>query len=426
MEPLGQHLVDRGVAAAGAALAELREASLLGLDQVAVADSLRALAALEAQIVELRHRVVSHAVEVKVEEPTGATTTATWLAQATRTTRRAARRTVHLAAALERFDVLRAGLAAGEVNLEQAQVVVRALEALPEGLPTWVVGEAERALVELAASHDADDLRVLGDRVLLVVAPEIGEAHEARMLEQAERDAERATTMTLTPDGSGRVHGRFVVPELHAAMLRKMLMALVVHDRPTPAADDAAADPAADGAVPGDGPARRTSAQELGRAFCELLERLDGREAPKVGRTGATVVVTMTIETLQGGLAAAVLDTGDRVAAHTARRLACEAGIVPVVLGGKGQVLDQGRAQRFFTKAQVIALGARDGGCTAEGCRTAAWFCHAHHDDPWSTGGRTDLARGRLLCPSHHRRVHDPAYEHRVTGDNRVLFTRRT
>lgn len=219
------------------------------------------------------------------------------------------------------------------------------------------------------------------------------------------------------------MHGRFVVPELHAATLRKMLMALVVHDRPAPAADEAAC---ADGAVPGDEPPRRTTAQELGRAFCELLERLDGREAPKVGGTGATVVVTMTLETLQGGLAAAVLDTGDRVAAHTARRLACEAGIVPVVLGGRGQVLDQGRKQRFFTTSQVIALGVRDGGCTAEGCRTAAWFCHAHHDDPWSRGGRTDLARGRLLCPSHHRRVHDPAYEHRVTGDNRVLFTRRT
>ncbi|MCP5893816.1 DUF222 domain-containing protein, partial [Klebsiella pneumoniae] len=88
----------------------------------------------------------------------------------------------------------------------------------------------------------------------------------------------------------------------------------------------------------------RTTAEELGRAFCELLERLDGREAPKVGGTGATVVVTMSLETLLGGLASAVLDTGDRVAAHTARRLACEAGIVPFVLDGKGQVLDQGRA----------------------------------------------------------------------------------
>ncbi|CAB4743772.1 unannotated protein [freshwater metagenome] len=425
MEALGQHVVDRGVAVAGAALAELGEASLLGLDQATVADSLVALSALEAQVAELKHRVVAHAAEVRVEEPTGATTTATWLAHATRTTRRAARRAVHLAEALGRFAVLRGAMAAGWVNLEQATVVVRALEDLPSDLPTWVVAEAERTLVELAAAHDADDLRVLGDRVLALVAPEVGEAHEAAQLAAAEKDAERATKLTLTPDGSGRVHGRFVVPELHAAMLRKMLMALVVHDRPAPAADEPEAD-CPDGAVLRGEPQRRTTADELGRAFCELLERLDGREAPKVGGTGATVVVTMTLETLQGGLASAVLDTGDRVAAHTARRLACEAGIVPVVLGGKGQVLDQGRKQRFFTTAQVIALGARDGGCTAEGCRTAAWFCHAHHDDPWSTGGRTDLARGRLLCPSHHRRVHDPAYEHRVTGDNRVVFTRRT
>jgi len=431
MEALGQHVVDRGVAVAGAALAELGEASLLGLDQAAVADSLQALAVLEAQVAELRHRVVAHAVEVRVEEPSGATTTATWLARATRTTVRSARRAVHLAESLERFTVLRGAMVAGGVNLEQAQVVVRALEALPDDVPAWVVAEAERTLVQLAASHDADDLRVLGDRVLAVVAPEVGEAHEAKQLAEAEKDAERATKLTLTPDGSGRVHGRFVVPELHAAMLRKMLIALVVHDRPAPTAGEAevacadGAD-AADGAVLGGGPQRRTTADELGRAFCELLERLDGREAPKVGGTGATVVVTMSLETLQGGLASAVLDTGDRVAAHTARRLACEAGIVPVVLGGKGQVLDQGRAQRFFTRAQVIALGVRDGGCTAEGCRTAAWFCHAHHDDPWSTGGRTDLAQGRLLCPSHHRRVHDPAYEHRLTGDNRVVFTRRT
>lgn len=92
----------------------------------------------------------------------------------------------------------------------------------------------------------------------------------------------------------------------------------------------------------------------------------------------------------------------------------------------QGQALDQRRTQRFFTRAQVIALGVRDGGCTAEGCRTAALFCHAHHDDLWSTGDRTDLARGRLLCPSHHRRVHDSAYAHRVTGDNRVVFIRRT
>ena len=155
------------------------------------------------------------------------------------------------------------------------------------------------------------------------------------------------------------------------------------------------------------------------------LERLDGTGLPEVAGTGATVVVTMTMETLMGGLAAATLDSGDRITAHTARRLACEAGIMPVVLGGRRQVLDQGRRRRF-TRAQRIALTVRDQGRTAVGCQSAAWFCHAHHDDPWARGGPTDLTNGRLLCPSHHRRVHDPAYDHRTTLDNQVEFTRRT
>jgi hypothetical protein len=165
----------------------------------------------------------------------------------------------------------------------------------------------------------------------------------------------------------------------------------------------------------------------MGQAFCELLERLDGSGVPDLSSgAGPTVVVTMTLETLLGGLAAATLDTGDRIAAHTARRLACEAGIIPVVLGGRRKVLDVGRRQRLFTKAQRIALLVRDGGCTAEGCPTTAWFCHAHHDDPWSHGGKTDLTNGRLLCPSHHRMAHHPKYATHTTADNQVRFVLRT
>uniref|UniRef100_UPI0026339044 HNH endonuclease signature motif containing protein n=2 Tax=uncultured Nocardioides sp. TaxID=198441 RepID=UPI0026339044 len=132
-----------------------------------------------------------------------------------------------------------------------------------------------------------------------------------------------------------------------------------------------------------------------------------------------------TVETLAGGLAAATLDTGDRIAAHTARRLACEAGIIPVVLGGRREVLDQGRRKRLFTRAQRIALATRDRGCTAAGCHTAAWFCHAHHDHPWATGGTTDLTNGRLLCPTHHRAAHDPRYKTRVLADHQIEFTLR-
>ncbi|WP_246861770.1 HNH endonuclease signature motif containing protein [Nocardioides sp. SYSU D00065] len=84
-----------------------------------------------------------------------------------------------------------------------------------------------------------------------------------------------------------------------------------------------------------------------------------------------------------------------------------------------------GRQVRLFTKHQRIALGLRDGGCTAEGCGTSASGCHAHHEDPWSRRGRTDLANGRLLCPRHHRLAHDARYAMTVHG-GRVAFTRRT
>ncbi|MAY96913.1 MAG: endonuclease [Nocardioides sp.] len=418
----GEHLVNRGVAVIAGALTDLDEVSLIGLDQDATATSLVEIAAAEARLGELKHRVLAHASSVRVEEATGAATTATWLARATRTTVRSSRRAVHLAAALEIYARLREGYAAGRVNTEQAEVIARALDALPADIPATVKAAAEQRLVDLAAHHDACDLRVLGDRVLDVVAPAVADAHEAARLEAEERAAARKTMLTMTPDGQGSVHGRFTLPELHAGMLRKQLLALVVHDKPALATSPATA--AEQGEAERPEPVKAATAVELGAALCELLERLDGSHVPEMS-TGATVVVTMTLETLTGGLAATTLDTGDRIAAHTARRLACEAAIIPVVLGGTREVLDQGRRKRLFTRAQRIALATRDKGCTAVGCHTAAWFCHAHHDHPWATGGTTDLTNGRLLCPTHHRTAHDPRYETRVLTDNQIEFTLR-
>ena len=421
MEGLGQHQMDRGVAVIAGALTDLDEVSLLGLDQAATAASLVEIAVAEARLGELKHRVLAHASQVRVEEATGAATTATWLARATRTTVRSSRRAVHLATTLETYQRLREGYAAGTVNTEQAEVIARALDALPTDIPATVRTAAEQRLVDLAVHHDACDLRVLGDRVLDVVAPQVADAHEAARLEAEERAAARKAMLTMTPDGQGSVHGRFTVPELHAGMLRKQLLALVAHDKPALATSPATTGEQEEGERPE--PVKAATGVELGAALCELLERLDGSQVPEMS-TGATVVVTMTLETLAGGLAA-TLDTGDRIAAHTARRLACEAGIIPVVLDGRREVLDQGRRKRLFTRAQRVSLATRDGGCTAAGCRTAAWFCHAHHDQPWAAGGTTDLTNGRLLCPTHHRTAHAPRYDTRVLADHQIEFTLR-
>ena len=80
-------------------------------------------------------------------------------------------------------------------------------------------------LLAHAVDHDAKALRVLGRRILDVVAPEIGEAHEARVLEAEEQAARAAASFTMVEDGHGRCHGRFTIPALHGQMLRKHLLA---------------------------------------------------------------------------------------------------------------------------------------------------------------------------------------------------------
>jgi hypothetical protein len=218
----------------------------------------------------------------------------------------------------------------------------------------------------------------------------------------------------MSDDGEGRCRGSFVVPSHIGKMLRRHLLALA---NPARHAEAELRDESGDWK-----PLRR----RMGEAFVEYVERYPTDAAPQTAGVNATVVVTMTLTDLLAEHATALLDDGSRMSAGQARRLACEAGIIPVVLGSDSQPLDLGRARRLFTKAQRIALGLRDRGCTARGCETSASGCHAHHDDPWSRGGLTDLVNGRLLCPRHHRLAHDSRYAMTVHADNRVTFARRT
>ncbi len=89
-------------------------------------------------------------------------------------------------------------------------------------------------------------------------------------------------------------------------------------------------------------------------------------------------------------------------------------------------MLDAGSKCRFATEPMRIVMGVRDGGCTAEGCDVPAGMCHAHHDIPFSEGGATSVANGRLLCGHHHRRIHDPEYGHEKQANGKVRFHRRT
>ena len=94
------------------------------------------------------------------------------------------------------------------------------------------------------------------------------------------------------------------------------------------------------------------------------------------------------------------------VTASTVRKIACDADIIPVVLGGEGRILDIGRASRIFPPHIRKALTTRDQGCAFPGCTIPAPWCEAHHIDYWSRGGTSGTENGVLLCSHHHHVIH--------------------
>ena len=110
-------------------------------------------------------------------------------------------------------------------------------------------------------------------------------------------------------------------------------------------------------------------------------------------------------------------DTGTLLAPETVRRLACNASIIPMVLGTAGEILDQGHQHRFFTPAQTRRLWLRDGGCTYPGCSMPPHWADGHHLIHWADFGPTDLGNAALLCERHHTVVHSRRLAGHVVDD---------
>ena len=224
--PEARHVVSRSVASLSEQVADLAGTSLWSMSPVEAEQTLVALTRLGAQVAELELRVAGHAGSVGAGDGSGATSTASWWAHATRQTKAAAHRKMRLALGLERFPLVRDGLAAGDLTVEQAQVIVGALGELSPDLDHDVRAQAQARLVVLAREHDAKALRILGRRILEVVDPVAADAAEAKKLAAADRKAAASTRFTMADDGHGRVHGRFILPAAQGAMLKKMLLAL--------------------------------------------------------------------------------------------------------------------------------------------------------------------------------------------------------
>ncbi|TCM49150.1 HNH endonuclease signature motif containing protein [Kribbella sp. VKM Ac-2568] len=123
---------------------------------------------------------------------------------------------------------------------------------------------------------------------------------------------------------------------------------------------------------------------------------------------GPKAHITITIDlkdlTDAGAHAVGTLVHGEGLSAGAIRRLACEAQIIPIVLGANSEPLDVAMAQRFVNRAIRRALNARDKGCVV--CKAPPIFCDAHHLISWIDNGPTALTNLVLLCRRHHIDTH--------------------
>lgn len=151
----------------------------------------------------------------------------------------------------------------------------------------------------------------------------------------------------------------------------------------------------------------RSPEQRRADAFVELCAAYPGLTGVGVRHTPrAKVVVTIDYDNLVARTGCGATLTGEQLSPSAVRELACDAGVIPVVLGGPSEAIDVGREERLATPAQVTALRHRDRGCTYPGCCRPPTWCKAHHIKHWADGGHTDLDNLALLCQHHHTYVH--------------------
>src|SRR3954454_25344121 len=143
------------IAEARASIGSVAGVPVWSMDGTETTSALAEIGSAKAQLAELEARLLTHADRIDIAGDTAAASTATWHAHATATTRAAAHRLMRIATSLEVHEPTRAALADGMLQVEQAEVILRALDEPPADLDPDVVAKAEAHLLDLAADHDA-------------------------------------------------------------------------------------------------------------------------------------------------------------------------------------------------------------------------------------------------------------------------------
>jgi hypothetical protein len=297
-----------------------------------------------------------------------------------------AARTVDLARLCQqpRNQVIAAAVAGGTVTVRKAMTALRQLGQIEHALEPGKREEALASLTQMAQSGYDRHVIAVGRTLMSLVGAE-------RSLERDETVLRSLSSLRLSPLENGMLAVRGQLdPEAGAVLIA----ALDPLSAPNPADTNGGRD-------------LRPPDRRRAEALIELCRRAAAAGGAAPATTKAQIVVTIGHDRLAAAVRGAghTLD-GSVLSPQTVRRLACDASIIPMVLGSKGQPLDVGRTKRLVTPALLAALWARDKACTYPGCGRPPQWTDAHHVQHWVDGGATALLNLALLCAYHHTWVH--------------------
>jgi uncharacterized protein DUF222/HNH endonuclease len=333
----------------------------------------------------------------RIFERDGHLSAAAWLATTFKLTWGSARQNVRVARALEEMPKTRGALHEGDISMSGVRLLVMAREADPAAF-----ARDEAQLVEAARIHSMNDLQRVAAYWRQTIECEHSMEGDDKLRERRRLHASVSFLGMVRLDGD-------LDPEAGETLLTALRAVLDAESRSRPQDD------------------LRSPAQRRADALGEICRQwLDMAERPTVAGERPHLTVTIGAEGLKNATASrSELDHVGPVDLETARRLACDASVMRVVMAGRSEPLDVGRRTSIVPPAIRRAVVVRDRTCRFPGCdRPHAW-CDAHHVVHWADGGPTALANLVLMCRRHHRMVHQPSGFRLELCDGRPIFKRR-
>jgi hypothetical protein len=321
------------------------------------------------------------------------------IAKGTRSSLRDAEKVGERAKVLDRNPTLEDKLRAGEVSAEHVDVLARGAKQLEPAQRESLFGEHGERLAEIAARATPEEFARAVKQAVNQVSADDGLSR----LERQKR-ATRLRTWTDRDTGMVHLHGQFD-PESGLTLLGRLhnTVETLFHDQ-----------------VPDTCPTDPEHKQDHLRALA-LIALTEGR-----GESGRREFIIVVDEhTLRVGLHdQSIIDTGIdglELPVETLRRMACLAGIIPIVLNSDGVAVDEGRRVRVATRAQRRAARAMYPTCAGPGCRVRFEHCELHHIRYWEQHGRSDMDNFIPLCSKHHHAVHEGGWHLHLDRVTRVL-----